>query len=177
MTREEKTLVIESLKKKFEENDFFYLLNASSMTVGQVNELRSKFYKQNISMQVVKNTLVEKALADAPAEKGYAELLSALKGPTALVFTEVANAPARIVKDFRGKEDEKPVLKGAYIDSSVYLGDDQLDLLASLKSKEELIGDIILLLQSPMKNVIGSLQSGGSTIMGLLKALEGRQEN
>jgi len=176
MTREEKTLVIESLKKKFGENDFFYLLNASSMTVGQVNELRSKFYKQNISMQVVKNTLVEKALADAPAEKGYAELLSALKGPTALVFTEVANAPARIVKDFRGK-NEKPVLKGAYIDSSVYIGDDQLDLLASLKSKEELIGDIILLLQSPMKNVVGSLQSGGNTIMGLLKALEGRQEN
>ena len=175
MTREEKTLVIESLKKKFAENDFFYVLNASAMTVGQVNELRSKFYAQNITMQVVKNTLVEKALADAPAEKGYADLLSALKGPTALVFTEVANAPARIVKKFRCK-NEKPVLKGAYIDSSVYLGDDQLDILASLKSKEELIGDIVLLLQSPMKNVIGSLQSGGNTIMGLLKALEGRTE-
>jgi len=127
-------------------------------------------------MKVVKNTLAVKALESLPAESGYEGLYGALKGPTTLMFSETANVPAKIIKDFRG-DDEKPTLKAAYIDSDVFLGDDQLAALASLKSKEDLIGEIVLLLQSPVKNVLGSLQSGGSTISGLLKTLEERAQS
>ncbi len=123
-------------------------------------------------MKVVKNTLAQKALQAASEEK-YAGLMDSLKGPTAIMFTETANVPAKIIKEFRG-EDERPLVKAAYIDTAIYVGDDKLKELAALKSKEELIGEIIALLQSPAKNVISSLKSGGSTIMGLLKALEER---
>ena len=108
-------------------------------------------------------------------ENGYAPLFEALKGPTAILFTETANAPAKVITAFR-KAGDRPILKGAYIDSSIYLGDDQLAALAALKSKEELVGEIISLLQSPAKNVISALKSGGSTISGLLKTLEERGE-
>lgn len=175
MTRSEKAAVIEELKGKFENSSFFYVTDSSTLTVEQVNKLRGLLFEQGIEMRVVKNTLAQKALESAPDERNYAELFDALKGPTALMFTEVANAPARVIKDFR-KDHERPLLKAAYIDSSVYMGDDQLDALASLKSKEELIGEVITLLQSPIKNVLGSLQSGGNTIAGLLKALEERGE-
>jgi len=176
MTRSEKTAVIDELKVKFEESPFFYITDASTMTVEEVNKLRGAFYEHGIEMKVVKNTLAIKALEAAPADKGYEPLYEALKGPTALLFTQVANQPARTIKEFRGKEGERPVIKAAYIDSSVYIGDDQLDALASLKSKEELLGEVITLLQSPEKNVISALQSGGNTISGLLKALESRGE-
>jgi large subunit ribosomal protein L10 len=171
MTRTEKAAAIEELKEKFENSSFFYVTDSSTLTVEQVNKLRGLLFEQGIEMKVVKNTLAKKALESAPDERNYAELFDSLKGPTALMFTEVANAPARIIKDFR-KENERPLIKAAYIDSSVYVGDDQLDALAALKSKEELLGEIVGLLQSPIKNVLGSLQSGGNTIMGLLKALE-----
>ena len=124
-------------------------------------------------MKVVKNTLIKKALEAAPEEKNYADLYQALKGHTAILFTETANTPAKLIKEFRG-DDEKPELKAAYIESDVYIGDDQLDALASLKSKDDLLAEVITLLQSPAKNVIGSLKSGGQTIAGLLKALEER---
>jgi len=124
-------------------------------------------------MQVVKNTLARKALEAIADEKDTTELHGSLKGPSAIMFTDVAKAPATIIKEFR-KKHEKPVLKAAYIDSAIYIGDDQLEALSNIKSKEELVGDIILLLQSPIKNVVGSLQSGGNTISGLLKALESR---
>lgn len=175
MTRAEKATVVEELKEKFENNSFFYLTDSSTLTVEKINTLRGMFHEKGIEMKVVKNTLVRKALESAPEDKNYSELYNALKGPTALLFTEVANAPARVIKEFRG-EDERPILKAAYIDTSVYLGDEQLATLASLKSKEELIGEIISLLQSPAKNVIGALKSGGNTIMGLLKALEEKGE-
>lgn len=172
MTRAEKVAVVEELKAKFEQSSFFYITDSSALTVEQVNRLRSMLYEQGIEMRVVKNTLARKALEQLAEDKGYSELFDALKGPTALMFTEVANAPARVIKEFR-KEHPKPVVKAAYIDTAVYKGDD-LDTLASIKSKEELIGDLLALLQSPMQTLAGQLQSGGSTIMNLLKALEER---
>ena len=172
MTKAEKTAVIEGLKEKFADAPFFYITDSSTLTVEQVTNLRRKFFEQGIEMKVVKNTLTQKAL-EATGDQ-YEPLFEALKGPTALVFTDVANAPAKIIKDFR-KSHDKPVVKAAYIDSAIYIGDDELDALASIKSKEELIGEIVTLLQSPMKNVLGSLKSGGNTIMGLLKALEERE--
>jgi len=176
MTRAEKAGVIEGLKEKFENSPFFYVTDSSTMTVEEVTKLRRALFEKGVEMTVVKNTLAKKALESAPEEKGYKQLFDALKGPTALMFTDVANVPARIIKEFRGKDGEIPSIKAAYIDSSVYLGDDQLEALASLKSKEELVGEVITLLQSPAKNLIGALQSGGSTISGLLKALENRGE-
>ena len=176
MTRSEKTAAIAELEEKFSNNTFFYLTDSSTLSVEQINKLRGMFYAQGIEMKVVKNTLAKKALEAAPAEKGYAELYDSLKGPTALLFSTVANAPARVIEEFRGKDGERPILKAAYIDSSVYVGDDQLKALASLKSKEELLGEIIGLLQSPAKNVISALKSGGNTLSGLLKALEERGE-
>ena len=173
MTRDEKAAMIEELKVKFENSPFFYLTDSSTLTVEQVTKLRGMLFEKGIEMRVVKNTLAQKALEAAPEDKGYDKLWDALKGPTAILFTEVANAPAKVIKDFR-KKSEKPMLKAAYIDTAVYIGDDQIDALATLKSKEELLGDVIDLLQSPARTVLGQLLSGEQKIMGLLKALEER---
>ncbi len=175
MTREEKTQAIAALKDKFENNQYFYVTDSSTLTVGQVNKLRGLCHEKGVELKVVKNTLVKKALEQAEGENGYEQLYEALTGPTAIMFSETANVPAKLIKEFREKFD-RPVLKAAYIDSDVFLGDDQVEVLAALKSKEELIGDVILLLQSPIKNVLGSIQSGGNTISGLLKALEDRAQ-
>ena len=176
MTKAEKATTIEVLKEKFGATDYFYLTDSSTLTVEQINQLRGLCFEKGVEMRVVKNTLAQKALEanSADADKGYEPLYDLLKGPTTILFTEVANAPARIIEEFR-KTNEKPVLKGAYIDSSVFVGDDQLSALASLKSKEELLGEIVTILQSPAKNVISALKSGGTTIMGLLKTLEERE--
>ena len=176
MTKAEKTAVIEELKVKFENSPFFYITDSSAMTVEQVNKLRGLLFEKGIEMRVVKNTLARKALEAIEGEKGYDPLFDSLKGPTALMFTDVANAPARVIKDFRGKDDEKPLVKAAYIDSAVYIGDDQLKTLSELKSKEELLGELIGLLQSPVRNVMGALSSGSNILTGLLKALEERGE-
>lgn len=175
MTRAEKNATIEALKEKFENNTFFYVTDASTLTVEKVNQLRRLCFEKGVEMRVIKNTLAIKALEAAPEEKNYSGLYDSFKGPTALMFTDTANVPARLIKEFRG-DDERPILKAAYIDASVYVGDDQLETLSKLKSKEELLGEIITLLQSPAKNVVSALKSGGSTIMGLLKALEEREE-
>lgn len=175
MTRAEKATAIEELKEKFANNEFFYLTDSSTLTVEKINQLRGLLFEKGIEMKVVKNTLALKALQDAPEEKGYAGLYDSFKGPTAIMFSSVANAPAKAIKEFRG-EDERPILKAAYIDTDVFIGDDQLKALAALKSKEELIGEVITLLQSPAKNVISSLKSGGSKLSGLLKALSEREE-
>ncbi len=166
--------MIDQLKEKFARASFFYFTDSSTLTVEQVNELRRKLFEVGVEMKVVKNTLAQKALEALDESKGVEPLYEVLKGPTAVMFTEVANAPARVIKEFR-KDNEKPVIKAAYIDSAIYLGDEQLEMLASLKSKEELLGDLIGLLQSPMRNLLGSLQSGQNTIMNLLKALEERE--
>lgn len=173
MTRSEKVAVVDELKEKFENATSFYLTDSSTLTVAQVNDLRGLCYEKDVEIRVVKNTLVKKALESFPEERNYAELYDSLKGPTALMFCQTANAPAKLIEEFR-KTNEKPVLKAAYIDSSIYVGDDQLKSLAALKSKEELVGDIVGLLQSPAKNVISALKSGGSTIAGILKTLEER---
>ncbi len=175
MTRAEKAASIEELKGKFEEASFFYLADASTLTVEQVNKFRGMCFEKDIEMKVVKNTLAIKALESFPEERNYMGLYESLKGPTAILFTTTANVPAKVIKEFR-KEAEKPVLKAAYIDTDIFVGDDQLEALTSLKSKEDLIGEVITLLQSPVKNVLGALQSGGNTLSGLLKALEERSD-
>lgn len=174
MTKAQKTALIADLKQKFSESSFFYITDSSTLTVEQVNKLRALCFEKGVEMKVVKNTLAIKALEENAEEKNYTPLFEALKGPTAILFAETGNVPAKVIKEFREKND-RPILKAAYIDSDIFMGDDQVEALASLKSKEDLIGDVILLLQSPIKNVLGSLQSGGNTIAGLVKALQERE--
>lgn len=175
MTKTEKGAAIEQLKDRFENNEFFYIADASTLSALKTTELRGMLFEKGISMQVVKNTLARKALEQLPEENNYAEVFDALKGPTAIMFTDVANAPAKVIKAFRGKDGERPILKAAYIASAVFKGDDQLDTLSKLKSREELISDVLTLLQSPMQNLLGALNSGGSQVAGLLKTLEERE--
>lgn len=176
MTKQEKLEAIEALKEKFENNEFFYVTDASQMSVGEVNNLRRACFEKGIQMQVVKNTLAIKAMEQLPEENNYAEVFHALKGPSALMFSEVANAPAKVIKEFRG-EGERPVLKAAYIASSIYSGDDKLEELTKLKSREDLLADVLTLLQSPMQNLLGGLQSGGQNVVNLLKAIEEKGAN
>ena len=177
MTRNQKVAVIEELKEKFDQNSFFYITDSSRLTVEQVNNLRRLCYEKGVEMKVVKNTLAIKALESGAEDKNYSTLMEALKGPTALMFSDTANVPARLIETFRKEGGgERPLLKAAYIDTAVYIGNDRLKELSQLKSKEELVGEIISLLQSPAKNVISALNSGGATLMGLLKALEERGE-
>ena len=173
MTREEKVTAIAELKETFSNNQFFYLADSSAMTVEQINALRRTCFEKGVGVKVIKNTLAIKALQALPEENGYEGLFEALKGPTTVMFAEQANVPAKVIKEFR-KKGEKPVLKAAYIDKDIFLGDDQLEALATLKSKEDLIGEVLLLLESPIKNVMSQLNSGGTTITGVLKALEER---
>lgn len=175
MNKAEKTDLIDELKEIFSSANSFYLADCSTLTVEQTNKLRRNCFEQGIQLKVAKNKLIKKALERASEENGadYAEVIDTLHGPTALFLSESTKAPAELIKKFR-ETSERPILKAAFIDSAVYVGDDQLEALTQLKSREELIGGIITLLQSPMANVIGSLQSGGNTIGGLLKALEER---
>jgi len=173
MTKAEKTATIEALKEKFAHVDYFYLADSSTLTVVEVNKFRRLCFEQGVEMKVVKNTLIKKALDGSPEDKGYDQLYDVLKGHTAILFTDTANVPARIIKEFR-KDYDRPVLKAAYIETAVYVGDEQIEPLSKLKSKEELIGDVILLLQSPAKNVLSALQSGEQKLAGLIKALEER---
>lgn len=172
MTREEKAKYVDDLAVQLADNNVIYLADTAELTVETINSLRRKAFNANVSMRVVKNTLLEKAM-DKVEAKDFSELKVALSGATSIMFSEVGNAPAKLIKDFRKKAD-KPLLKGAWIDEGVYVGDDQLQMLADIKSKEELLGDIIGLLQSPAKNVISGLKSAGGTIAGLLKTLEER---
>lgn len=172
MTRTDKTAAIEALKEQFENNEFFYIADASKLSVAKINELRGAFFEKGIKMQVVKNTLARKAMEQLPEDKNYASIYDALKGPTALLFSEVANTPAKVIKEFRGPKGERPILKAAYIAGSAYVGDNQLDTLATLKSREDLLADVLTLLQSPMQNLLGGLQSGGQNVVNLLKAIE-----
>lgn len=172
MTKQDKSNAIQELKERFSKAQFFYVTDSSTLTVEQVNKLRRKCFEQGIEMKVVKNTLAVKALQSLENES-YSEIYSAFEGPSSLMFTDNPSAPARLIKAFREHAD-RPLIKAAYIDSAIFSGDDQLDVLVALKSKDELVGDIIMLLQSPAKNVIGALKSGGQTIAGILKTLEER---
>lgn len=172
MTKEEKAKYVDDLAVQLAENNVIYLTDTAELTVEVVNNLRRKAFNANVSMRVVKNTLLEKAM-DRVEDKDFGDLKGILKGATSIMFAEAGNGPARLIKDFRKKED-KPILKGAYIDASVYIGDDQLGMLSDLKSKEEMIGEIIGLLQSPAKNVISGLKGAGGKLAGILKTLEER---
>jgi large subunit ribosomal protein L10 len=172
MTREEKSQVIEELTAQLADNANIYLADISGLNAGNTSELRRACYKANVQLSVVKNTLLIKAMEASDREFG--ELPSVLKGNTSVMYSETGNAPAKVIKNFR-KKAEKPLLKGAFIEEAVYIGDDQLDMLVDIKSKEELIGDIIGLLQSPAKNVISALKSGGGTIAGIIKTLSERE--
>ncbi len=173
MNKTDKGTTIEALKDKFDTSSFFYLADASSMSVAQITKFRRLCYEKGIEVKVVKNTLARKAMEALPESRGFKDIFDALHGPTAVLFSDQGNLPARILKEFRGSGD-RPVLKAAYIDSAVFKGDDQIDVLIAIKSKNELIGELIALLQSPARNVIGALQSGGHKLAGLVKALEDR---
>ncbi|APD07213.1 50S ribosomal protein L10 [Flavobacteriaceae bacterium UJ101] len=173
MTRETKAQAIEELKGILADNATIYLADISELNASQSSELRRNCFKNGVKLQVVKNTLLKKAME--ASDKEFDELYGSLKGNTSIMIAEQANAPAKVIKDFR-KKAEKPILKGAWIEESCYVGDDQLDALVAIKSKEELIGEIVTLLQSPAKNVLSALQSGGSTVSGLVKALSERAE-
>ncbi len=173
MTREEKAVAISDICNKFKENTFIYLADSSSMTVAAINDFRRKCFEKDVEMKVVKNTLAIKAIEQLENKGQFEDLMPLFKGTTALLFSSVANAPAKLIKDFREK-GERPLLKGAYIDTDVYVGDDQLKALADLKSKEDLLGEVVVLLQSPAKNVISALKGSGSKLAGLLQAIEER---
>ena len=172
MTREEKSQVIEDLTGKLTENNVIYLADISGLNASDTSNLRRACFKANVKLAVVKNTLLAKAMESS--DKDFGELPTVLKGNTSMMFSEASNAPAKVIKEFRKGKQEKPILKGAYIEESIYVGDDQLDSLVNIKSKEELIGEIIGLLQSPAKNVISALQSGGGKLHGILQTLSER---
>lgn len=172
MTRKEKSQVIEALTAELAESSNFYLTDLSGLDAGMTSQLRRACFKANVRLSVVKNTLLEKAME--ASEKDFGELPSTLKGNTSVMYSETGNAPAKVIKAFR-KKSEKPFLKGAYIEEAVYIGDDQLDMLVDIKSKEELIGEIIGLLQSPAKNVVSALQSSGGKLSGIIKTLSQKE--
>ena len=168
MTREEKSQVIQDLTAKLADTSTIYLADISGLDATTTSNLRRACFKADVQLSVIKNTLLAKAME--ASDKDFGDLPSVLKGNTSMLVAEAANAPAKLIKEFRKKSD-KPFLKGAYAEESVYIGDDQLDALVNIKSREELIGDIITLLQSPAKNVISALQSGGNKLSGIITTL------
>jgi len=173
MNKQEKNQLIDVLNKMLEENKNFYLADISGLTAEQSSSLRRMCYKQNVSIQVVKNTLLKKAFDNNATN--FDQLDDVLKGNTSLMFSDSPKAPAKVITDFR-KKSEKPILKAAHIENEFYIGDNNLSILEKLKTKNELIADIIMLLQSPAKNVVSSLQSSSSILSGIVKTLSERQE-
>ncbi|MGI8634495.1 MAG: 50S ribosomal protein L10 [Segetibacter sp.] len=174
MTKEQKNEAIEVRKEKFNQYNNFYITNTEALSVAQVNKLRKICFDKKVEMKVAKNTLIRKALEGIDAAR-YSGVFDSLNGVTALLFSEDAKEPAMIISSFRtDTKTEKPVLKAAFIAMDVFVGNDQLEALKTLKSKNELIGEIIGLLQSPAKNVISGLNAGGK-LASLIKALEDRQ--
>lgn len=173
MTKEEKNQLIDDLAASLSENDVIYLADTSELDAEATSNLRRTCFNQNIKLNVVKNTLLKKAF-DKVEGKDFSELNQVLAGPTALMLSDTGNAPARLIKEFR-KQHDKPLLKAAYVEEMCFIGDDQLNTLTEIKSREELIGEVIGLLQSPIKNVVGALKSGGHTVSGLVKALSERE--
>jgi large subunit ribosomal protein L10 len=172
MRREEKNAIIDSLAEKLKEYDHFYLTDTAQLNAADTSDLRRKCFENDIKLIVVKNTLLKRALE--MSEGNFEELYPVLKGTTSIMFAQTGNGPAKIIRDFRKKHD-KPVLKGAYVQESVFIGDKMLDTLISVKTREELIGDIILLLQSPARNVVSALQSGGNKLHGVLETLSKKE--
>jgi len=174
MKKEEKVVVIGEIAELLNKYPNVYVTDTSALTVAKTNQLRRLCFNQGVKMLVAKNSLIQKAMEQNNSE-AYSEIFTALKGTSALMFSEVGNVPAKLIKEFRKKND-KPLIKGAYIDTAIFLGDNQLDTLAAIKSKNELVGDIIALLQSPAKNVVSALKSSGGKLAGILKTLSERPE-
>jgi large subunit ribosomal protein L10 len=178
MTREEKLEIIEGLTEKLKDNPYFYIADASGFTVAQVNAFRRTCFEKGVEYKVYKNTLIKKALENLDAD--FSGLDVALKGFSGIIFSkETGNLPAKVILDFRkklGKKETRPVFKGASIDSDVFVGDNNLEMLSTLKSKQELLGEVIGLLQSPMSNLVSALQSGQNTVAGLVKTLSEREQ-
>ncbi len=172
MKREEKNVIIQELTEKLNRYDHFYLTDISDLNAADTSQLRRKCFDKSINLVVVKNTLLRKALEQS--DKNLENLYDVLKESTSVMFSETGNVPAKLIKEFR-KTHERPVLKAAFVEESFYFGDDQVDVLSQLKSREELIGDIILILQSPASNVISSLQSGGGKLAGIIKTLSEKE--
>lgn len=173
MTREEKSRVIEDLTAQLAESNTLYLADISGLDAGATTNLRRACFKANVKLSVVKNTLLAKAME--ATDKDFGELPTVLKGNTSLMISETGNAPAKVIKEFR-KKSEKPLLKGAFVEEAIYVGDDYLETLVNIKSKEEVIGDIVGLLQSPAKNVVSALKSGGGKLAGILKTLSEKED-
>jgi len=174
MKKADKTQLIDTLVEQLKESEIFYLTDISGLDAVQTSELRRFCFNKGVKLAVVKNTLLRKAMEKV--EKDFDDLYDVLKGNTALMFTDTGNVPARLIKDFTKKHKAaKPELKGAYVEEMCYVGAEYLEFLANIKSKNELIGDIVGLLQSPAKNVISSLQSGGSILSGIVKTLSEKE--
>jgi large subunit ribosomal protein L10 len=178
MNREEKAQIIEELVERFNNNQYFYITDASGLTVAEVNEFRKMCFERGVEYKVFKNTFIKKALDKIEGDFQTFEENGVIKGFSGILFiNENGNVPAKVIKDYRKKKKrEKPLLKGAYIDSDLFVGNDKLDALSELKSKNELIGDIIALLQSPAKNVVSALESSSHKLSGLVKTLSEREE-
>ena len=173
MTKDQKNEVIDVLKGKFSQYNNFYITNTESLSVEQIGKLRRICFSKKVEMKVAKNTLIKKALESLNGER-FSDVYDSLHGVTALLFSENAKDPALILTTFRKEANvDRPVLKAAFIDGDVFAGDDQLKALTTLKSKQDLVGEIIGLLQSPAKNVISALNAG-SKLAGIIKALEDR---
>ena len=171
MTREEKSVAINEILDVLKSNQNIYLTDISGLNALETSNLRRMCFKAGVKLSVVKNTFLEKAMESS--EKDFGELKEMLKGNTSVMIAEVSNAPAKVIKNFR-KKSERPILKGAMIEEDIYVGDEQLETLFTIKSKEELIGDIIMLLQSPAKNVISALSSSGGKLSGILQTLSNK---
>lgn len=171
MRKEEKYEVVSELTEKIKEYGNFYITDTSNLTVAKINAIRRKCFENDIKIQVAKNSLIKKAVEATGND--FTQMYDALKGSSSIMFSKSSTAPAKLIQELR-KSGEKPVLKVAYIDSAFFIGDNQLESLVNLKSKEQLIGEIVGLLQSPAKNVISALQSGGNIIAGVVKTLQER---
>jgi len=174
MRKEEKKVLIDTLTQQLKDNNNFYITDITALNAEDTSNLRRLGFKNGIQMVMVKNTLLRKAMDNV--EKDYSELYSTLVGNSVVMFSEAGNAPAKMIKEFRKTtKKDKPIVKSAYIEEATYIGDDQLDFLVSIKSKDELIADIVALLQSPVKNVVSALQSGGGILTGILKTLSEKE--
>lgn len=173
MTTEEKNQLIDSLAGKLSNSNTVYITDISNLNSESTTRLRGLCFKRDVNLQVVKNTLLKKAMEKT--DKNFEGLYGVLNGPTSIMISEFGNIPAKLIKEFRRTSD-KPILKGAYVEEMIFVGDEQLDFLVALKSKNELIADIVALLQSPVRNVMSSLQSGGQKLTGILKTLSEKPE-
>jgi len=172
MRREEKDVIIDNLAQRLNDTKHFYLTDISELNAEQTSNLRRKCFEKEISLLVVKNTLLRKAMEKSDGD--FNDLYDVLKDSTSIMFCETGNIPAKLIKEFR-KTMERPILKAAFVEESIYIGDEQLELLSSIKSKEELLGDLLNLLQSPVKNLVSALASSGSELAGALKTLSEKE--